>query len=147
MDDRAVITFVEGQDMLVLASQGHDGFPHVVPLSFAILDGEIWVWSFTKAQKVRNLERDPHCTVMLEAGESYDAYRGLMLRCEAELHSDATTVARVGRAIAERYGAIDGVEALLEHQVPKRTAIRLNERGRRVSWDHRKLTGRHTGEG
>src|SRR4051794_29203339 len=47
----------------------------------------LWAWTFAKAQKVRNLERDPRATVQVEAGrDRYDQLRGLMLETEVTIH-------------------------------------------------------------
>ena len=115
-----------------------------MPLWFVVRDGTIWAWTYAKSQKVRNLERDPRCTLQIEAGESYEQLRGLMLRCEAVIHRDPEVIGDYVAALAERY-APPGVDpaAMREgfsRQIPKRVALEFIERDR-VSWDHRKLGG------
>ena len=51
------------------ATNGRDGFPHLMPLWYVVRDGELWAWTFAKSQKVRNLERDPRATLQVEAGD------------------------------------------------------------------------------
>lgn len=51
--------FVESQKTVQVATLGPDGWPHVMPLWFALEDGAIVLETFTKSQKVKNLERDP----------------------------------------------------------------------------------------
>lgn len=139
--------FVEEREVVALASTGHDGWPHVMPISFVVLDGTVWGWSYGKAQKVRNLERDPRCTLLFEHGTDYQEMRGAMLRCRVVLHRDLETVARTGEAISARYGGEpDAARALVARQAPKRVALEFVEAGRRVTWDHAKLAGEHATE-
>jgi hypothetical protein len=103
----------------------------------------MWAWTYAKSQKVRNLERDDRCTLQVEAGETYDQLRGLMLKARAVIHRDVETVAALGLELARRYGAVTGelpdaaVDAV-RAQAPKRVALEFRET-RRASWDHRKL--------
>src|SRR4051812_41423150 len=83
-----VLAFLDEQRVLVCATNGRDGFPHLMPLWYVVRDGELWAWTFAKSQKVRNLERDPRATVQVEAGEQYGELRGVMLKCDVELVRD-----------------------------------------------------------
>ena len=114
-----------------------------MPMWFTVRDGELWVWTYAKSQKVRNLERDPRCTLQVEAGTEYGELRGLMLDCEAVIHEDIGTVAALGAEIAARYGGTDltpELEAAMRAQAAKRVGLQFVER-RRVTWDHGKLGG------
>ena len=44
--------------IVVCATNGRDGWPHLMPLWYVVRDGELWAWTYAKSQKVRNLERD-----------------------------------------------------------------------------------------
>jgi Pyridoxamine 5'-phosphate oxidase len=147
MSDADLWEFVAGRDVVICSTLGRDGWPHAVPLSFVVRDGTVWAWSFAKAQKVRNLERDPRCTLMFEHGVDYDQMRGAMLRCEAVLHRDHETVGGFGRELVARYGGGDAGVDVVDRQAGKRVAVEFVQTGRRVTWDHRKLTGRHGREG
>ena len=99
-------------------------------------------WTFAKSQKVKNLERDPRCTLQVEAGRDvYHELRGVMLECEVSIHRDLDTVAGVGIDLTTRYGGAEpGVDmrAAFEKQAAKRVALQFGEQ-RRATWDHRKL--------
>ena len=41
-----------------------------MPLWYVPRDGELWIWTYAKSQKVRNLERDPRATLHVETGTS-----------------------------------------------------------------------------
>jgi len=154
MTDEEALAFLEEQRTVICATNGHDGFPHLMPLWYVVRDtqptssagtgGTLWAWTYAKSQKTRNLERDRRATLQVEAGEAYEELRGLMLRTEAVLHRHPDTVLGFVEELAARY-APPGAdpEAMREgfaRQVPKRVAIEFTEVGR-VSWDHRKLGG------
>jgi PPOX class probable F420-dependent enzyme len=130
-----VAAFLDEQRTVICATLGRDGWPHLMPLWYVVRDGECWAWTYAKSQKVRNLERDPRCTLQVEAGERYDELRGVMLRCTCTLHRDVEVVAGVGEDLAERYG---GARTAMLAQAPKRVAMQFAVRDT-ASWDHQKL--------
>ena len=144
MSDEEALAFLEEQRTVICATNGRDGFPHLMPLWYVVRDGTLWAWTYAKSQKVRNLERDTRATLQVETGEAYDQLRGLMLRCEAVLHRDAETVGGFVAELAARYAPTGADPADMREgfarQIPKRVAIEFTERDR-VSWDHRKLGG------
>ena len=143
--------FLAGTRTLTCATIGRDGWPHLIALWFVVRGDDLWAWTYARAQKVRNLERDPRCTLAAEAGVRYDELRGLMLRCEARIHRETADVEALGVEIMRRYASLDAsaapgdavdvppaVEAMVRRQAPKRVALQFLERSR-VSWDHGKL--------
>jgi PPOX class probable F420-dependent enzyme len=131
--------------IVIVTSLGPRGWPHSMPMWFTVRDGELWVWTFAKSQKVRNLERDPRATLLIETGTEYTELRGIQIEAEAKLIRDTPTVAEFGKELATRYAeGIDSIEgdaaAALEAQAVKRVAIRF-EAKRTATWDHRKLGG------
>ena len=131
---------------MIVSTIGPRGWPHSMPMWFCVRDGEIWVWTYAKSQKVRNLERDPRATLLVETGETYTELRGIQIEAEAELVRDTGRVAEFGRELAVRY--TEGIESIddddaaaaLEAQAAKRVAIRFSP-VRTATWDHRKLGG------
>ena len=71
MSEQEMWDFIESQKSLQVATLNRDGSPHLVTLWFAIVDGRIVMETFTKSQKVVNLERDPRIALLLEDGEVY----------------------------------------------------------------------------
>ena len=146
MTDGEVAEFLAEQRTLVCATNGRDGWPHLMPLWYVLRQGEPWAWTYARSQKVRNLERDPRASLALEAGESYDELRGVLLECEVTIHRDPDAVGRLGVELLERHapagpggevpaGALSAIRA----QAAKRVALHFAVR-RTASWDHRKLT-------
>ena len=138
-----VAALLDAGRVAVVATNGHDGWPHVMPLWYLVRDGEVWVWTFAKSQKVRNVERDPRATVQVEAGTAYADLRGAVLQCDVIVHRDVDAVAAVGLELAVRYGdgsVSEAAAAALRAQASKRVALQFVEH-RRTTWDHRKLGG------
>jgi PPOX class probable F420-dependent enzyme len=131
-----VVALLEAERTLICASIGRDGWPHLMPLWYTVRDGEPWAWTYAKSQKVRNLERDPRCTVQVEAGTSYRELRGLMAKAEATIHREPDVVAAFGAELGERYG--EPPPDVVARQAPKRVALRFALR-ELATWDHRKL--------
>ena len=52
---------------MIVTSNGARRWPHSMPMWFTVRDGELWVWTYAKSQKVRNLERDPRVALSVEA--------------------------------------------------------------------------------
>ena len=136
---------LESERIVVVSSLGPRGWPHSMPMWFVTRDGEIWVWSYAKAQKVRNLERDPRATLLVETGFEYGELRGVQVEAEAELVRDPDRVLEFGKDLTVRY--TEGIESVegdaaeaMRAQAAKRVAIRFRP-VRVASWDHRKLGG------
>lgn len=144
MSDDQLWRFIEGQKSIQVSSNGRDGWPHLVTMWFAIDDGDIVLETFTKSQKVRNLQRDGRITVLLEAGEEYEELQAAVIYGRAELITDLEEVHRLHLAVLRRNNSRGYPDEMLEEatrgMAPKKTAIRVRP-VRIVSWDHSKLGG------
>ena len=141
MTPEEVEAFLAEQKTVTCATNGRNGFPHLMPLWYVLRDGRIWAWTYAKSQKVRNLERDPRATLQVESGIEYAELRGVMLRCDVEIHRDVEVVTDFAMELVERYaGGAEGTRDAFAQQAPKRLALEFVERDR-VTWDHRKLGG------
>ena len=131
--------------VVIVTTNGPRGWPHSMPLWYVVRDGEVWSWTFAKSQKVKNLERDPRCTLLVEAGREYQELRGIQIEAEAEIVRDHDAVFEFAKELTVRYAeGIDSIEgdaaAALRAQAPKRVALRFRP-VRTATWDHRKLGG------
>jgi PPOX class probable F420-dependent enzyme len=143
MSDDELLAFLAEERTVTCATLGANGRPHLMPLWYLPDGRELRAWTYAKSQKVRNLERDPHATLQIEAGEEYGELRGAMLECDVELERDTERVAKLGLELMRRYAAEareDDLEAGVRAQAPKRIGMRFVPT-RVVSWDHRKLGG------
>ncbi len=135
--------FLAEQRTVICATNGRDGWPHLMPLWYVVRGQDIWAWTYAKSQKVRNLERDPRATLQVETGERYDQLRGVMIEADTRIHREAGAVAQVGFELTERYagGSLsDDAAAAVRRQAVKRVALEFTAR-RTATWDHRKLAG------
>lgn len=166
MNEAEVASFLAEERTVTCATIGPRGWPHLMPLWYVLRDSTVrypqtdeaqpgprlWAWTYAASQKVRNLERDPRVTLQVEAGEQYQALRGVMIECEVVVHRDIDTVGVLGQDIFRRYASPrgappidalpDDVAAMVDKQAAKRVALEFVERGR-TSWDHRKLGGKY----
>jgi PPOX class probable F420-dependent enzyme len=143
MTAEEVGSFVDERRTLHVATRNRDGSTHLVPVFYVLIDGRIAFWTYTRSQKVRNLERDPRITVMVEAGQDYAELRGVQIAGTAQLSTDPVDLADYGARFHARYigGVIDqGVRDHLAWSARKRTRVVVAPQ-RVVSWDHRKLGG------
>jgi PPOX class probable F420-dependent enzyme len=105
-------------DVLTLATSGEDGFPQVSEVWFVVEDGQIAMSLNTRRQKVKNLETEPACAVLLL--DLQNPYRYLEVRGTAVVAPDED------RAFAERVGAKYNAD-LREHDAPgdRRVVVRI----------------------
>ena len=144
MSAAELAAFLQEERTVICATNGRDGFPHLMPLWYVMRDADVWAWTFAKSQKVRNLERDPRATLQVEAGSAYAELRGVMLKCDVTLHRESDLVAAFGLELFERYAPAppgeldDDTRAMVLAQAPKRVALQFSSRSS-ATWDHRKL--------
>jgi PPOX class probable F420-dependent enzyme len=137
---------IEAERIVVVSTIGPRGWPHSMPLWYVPRDGGIWIYTYAKSQKVRNLERDPRATLLVETGHEYNELRGVEIESVAEIHRDLETVFDLATELTARYAGgaqVDEAQAeALRAQARKRVAIRFHPK-RIATWDHRKLGGTH----
>ena len=97
LSEAELLELLEAERIAIVSSLGPHGWPHAMPLWFVPREGEVWIWTYAKSQKVRNLERDPRATVLIETGHEYGELRGAMIEAEAEIHRDGRDRARLRR--------------------------------------------------
>jgi PPOX class probable F420-dependent enzyme len=140
MTDGELRAFLDDQKIVTVATMGPNGRPHLMPLWYVVDGDELRAWTYAKSQKAKNLERDPHATLQIEAGVDYSELRGVMFETDVEVERDAAKVAEYGRALFGRYAPGVDVGEMIEKQAPKRIGLRFVPT-RTVTWDHRKLGG------
>ncbi len=143
MTEEEMWAFIEERKSLQVATLNRDGTPHLTTLWFAIVDGALVFETFTKSQKVKNLQRDPRIAVLLEDGTEYAELRGVSINAKAEVHSDPDKVHGLAKQVMIRNNPDVPAEAMdqaAKQLAAKRSAIvvRLEKV---VTWDHRKLGG------
>ncbi|SEG94537.1 PPOX class probable F420-dependent enzyme [Nonomuraea solani] len=142
MSDDEVTAFLEGSRKLQLATINADGTPHLVTMFYGLDEGRIAFWTYGKAQKTRNLTRDPRVSCLIEAGEDYNELRGVLVYGKVRQVDDRDQVMAIGLMIARRM--TPGVPDELLRPYVEKTGLKrvayVVERTKVVSWDHRRLT-------
>ncbi|WP_248958042.1 pyridoxamine 5'-phosphate oxidase family protein [Sphaerisporangium perillae] len=145
MSDDEVAAFLRESRKLQLGTINPDGTPHMVTMFYGLVEGRLAFWTYGKAQKTRNIDRDPRVTCLIEAGDDYSELRGILLYGTARLIDEPKAVLDIGLEITKRMtGLADAdvtpeVRGYVEHTGRKRVAY-IVEPTRVVSWDHRKLS-------
>jgi PPOX class probable F420-dependent enzyme len=144
MTDEEIDAFLHERQTMNIATFGPDGNIHLVAMWYGFTpDGRPAFETFSKSQKIKNLERDPRITVLVEDGDEYGELRGVELVGTAEVTDDRDVLMPIARNVVERYMGVenpDDLDAVAEGLARKRSAVIINA-DKIVSWDHNKLGG------
>ena len=139
-DEQAV--FFREQRKAALATLDQHGFPHVVAMNYFAKDGAFYMTSYSKAQKVVNIRRNPKVALMIESGNAYAELRGVMVRGHCEIVEGADAVRTAFAAMAEARGTTYSRPQGSVDSAPKRVVLKVIPE-KITSWDHSKLGGRY----
>jgi 3-ketosteroid 9alpha-monooxygenase subunit B len=146
MTDDELRRFLGLHKTMTICSIGPDGYPHPMPMWFAVdEDGAVRMTTFRKSQKVKNIQRDPRVSLLVEAGEDYTELRGVVLYGKCEIIDDIERVKDTlmqisGREVPDDPGAQEAARDVIGGTASKRVVLVIRPE-RIVSWDHRKLGG------
>lgn len=145
MTPEEIRAYLGERTRIIVVSNGPHGLPHPVPMNYGLdAEGRILITSFRKSQKVKNLERDPRATLLVESGETYAELKSVIAYADAEILTDPDVIAeqmRLIRAEGELAGSLsDTMSEQVHASLAKRAVIRFTP-FRYVSWDHSKLSG------
>jgi len=142
MDDDEVAAFVAANLRARVATLNRDGSPHVVPVTYVVLDGQITFWADNDSLKMVNLRRDPRVAAVVDDGVDFQELRGVEVTGTAELRDDEVTNDRVADLFAAKAPEEHRLAAkeMLLSLATERTAVVIRA-GNVASWDHRKLAG------
>jgi PPOX class probable F420-dependent enzyme len=145
MSDQEVADFLAGQVKVQVASVGKDGTPHLTTLFYVVRDGLVAFWTYGRSQKVRNLERDPRISCLVEDGTDYFELRGVSITGKAELVRDPDRILEIGSSVATRMVGASSFDELgdigrteVDRQAQKRIAVIVHP-DHVATWDHSKM--------
>jgi len=131
----------EGHTM-VLGTNGRRGHPQLTAMWYANdPDGTIWMTTFAKSQKTKNVERDPRVTLLIESGRTYPELKGLMFTATVEIIRDVERVIDMLERVNVKYNGLEPSPELrnaLRGQASKRVLLKITPT-KTSSWDHSKL--------
>ncbi len=145
MNDEQIRKTLQDGRVAILNTNGPRGFPHSMPMFYG-LDDDLTVrfTTYESSQKVKNLERDPKVTLLIEGGEAYDELHAVMVEGRAEVvrgdldATVATMVEAMRRAGNEMPDPKGLPEAAKKMMAGKRVHVLVRPE-RFVSFDHQKL--------
>lgn len=146
MTDDEISAFLRESRTIILVSNGRDGFPHPMPMWYAVDDdNNIYMTTFRKSQKIRNLKRDPRVSLLVESGDVYQELKSVVMYTEVELIDDVEATRDILFRISVQRGDLneDAGESIREGMLTtaaKRIGMKFKP-GKMVSWDHSKLDG------
>src|SRR5512145_413147 len=96
MTDAELKDYLAKAQTMIIVSINKDGTPHPMPMWYGVEpDGSIVMTTFTKSQKIRNLERDPRVALLVEDGTDYAELRGAVIYGKADLIRDTDEVVEI----------------------------------------------------
>lgn len=140
MTSGEIAEFLDEPRTLNVVTVGPDGALHIVAVWFVMRGTSPLFWTYATSQKVRNLERDPRMSGLVESGATYTELQGVELIGTGHIVTDRDAVLELGRQLSSKYPQA-GHGADLAKAAAKRVAIELRP-ARTISWDHRKLAAR-----
>ena len=146
MTPEAINQYLRESRTIILVSNGANGFPHPMPMWYAVDDDNvISMTTFRKSQKVNNLRRDPRVSLLVESGDVYQALKSVLIYTEVELIDDVRATRDILFNISVQRGDLqaDADEKVREGMLKtaeKRIGMRFTPT-QIISWDHSKLGG------
>lgn len=143
MSGDEVRSFLADNIKVQVASIGRDGMPHLTTLFYVVMDDKISFWTYATSQKVKNLERDPRVSALVESGTDYAELAGVSIQGTAEVVREPDRIRRIGSAVVSAMAGGEDLGDLgrdiVEQQVTKRVGIVITPT-KVASWDHAKMT-------
>src|SRR6185436_4864087 len=120
--------YLESSHTIILTTLDRQGYPHSVAMWYAVEpDGAVVMTTFRKAQKVKNVERDPRCALLVESGRDYPELKGLLIRGRAVIDENFEHVLDAFELISKKYHQTSGPEVrrAVSGQAAKRVVLRI----------------------
>ncbi len=102
MQDDVLQAFLQEPHVGVLATLRQDGRPYTVPIWWLFDDGQFWLTGTTNRIWCRQLQRDPRCSLCIEALAPVAGHVGVDGRAEP-LHLPGFDIWPISRRLADKY--------------------------------------------
>lgn len=117
---------------LTLTTLGTDGYPHSVTIGYFRLGDELVCGCLDNTQKVRNIERNPKVSALVESTQG-SHLRGVMVQGDAVVVRDPAERLELAREGARRRGLAE--EELPREVSPTGVYLRIRHH-KRISWEY-----------
>ena len=118
---------------IALTTIGAGGYPHTVPIGYFRLDDDVYIGCRTGSQKLKNIDRNPRVSVMIESGSTMQDIKGLLIQGEASYTVEPDELVRLSREAMRRRGV---PEAQLPTAPPTGAAYIRVQPKKYISWDY-----------
>ena len=142
MDDQEVEVYIAASSRARVSTLDKGGAPHVVPITYTVLDGNVAFWADRGSQKVVNLRHDPRVACVIDDGVDFAELRGVEILGNTELHDDPETTSRVTELFCAKVPEEwrEAARTVLEELAGERIVVAINAE-KVNSWDHSKVPG------
>ncbi len=134
LTDAAFDAFLDSRPgWMVLCTVGPDGYPHSVPLGYFRVDDRIYLGCRDRTTKVRNVERNPKVSLLVESGSTMADIKGAMVQGTAVVHRAPDEVLRCMRLGAAARGVPEDQWPTAPRDGSAYIEVRIDKR---ISWDY-----------
>jgi PPOX class probable F420-dependent enzyme len=139
MTDEEIAAFLGEPHLCTIGTISPGNTIHLVAMNYGFLDGAPAFWTYQKAQKTKNLERDATISMLVDTGRKYSELKGVSIQGRGEIMTDTDAVLALADSMGDRYGRLaEDAKA----SAPKRAVVKVMA-DKILSWDHTKLGGRY----
>jgi PPOX class probable F420-dependent enzyme len=142
MTPEEVDAYLHEPHLCRIGTMNPDGTIHLVAMNYGFVDGLPAFWTYRRAQKTLNLERNPTISMIVDTGYKYSELKGVSLVGTGTVRTDEAAMETYLASIRERYGGgprgTTGKAA--SASAPKRAVVTIAVE-KVISWDHAKLGG------
>jgi nitroimidazol reductase NimA-like FMN-containing flavoprotein (pyridoxamine 5'-phosphate oxidase superfamily) len=146
MTSDEVDMFLRSRYIATFGSIGPSGAPHLVSIGYVVGDDGIEFCSYSDAQKIVNLRRNPLASILVEHTLPYAEIKGVLVAGPARIHDDPDRAKAVMDALGAQMRVLspDDVRPPVDTQVHSRRRVTVTMPLVDVrSWDHSRLGGRY----
>lgn len=118
----------------MLTTIGNGGMPHSVPLGYFRLGSHLYLGMREGSQKIKNIERNPHVSVLVTSAKSTGDITGVLVQGTGRLIRDPGRRLELARGLARQRGT---PETDLPDSVSEDGVYVQVTRERVISWNYR----------
>lgn len=89
---------------IALTTIDKDAYPHTVPIGYFRLGDEVYIGCRAGTQKLKNIERNPNVSLLVQSGASMQDIKGVMIQGGATIITEPVEFLRLSREAAKWRG-------------------------------------------
>lgn len=136
MTDEEINAYLDSKPgWIMLTTISREGYPHSIPIGYFRLGDEIYMGCRAGTQKLKNIERNPRVSLLVESGSTMQDIKGVMIQGDASVITARDEVLRLMREAARQRGTPE--DQLPAEPRPGAVYIRV-ARHKVITWDYGK---------